>query len=125
MINTDSSLFRARGVRVLIVPPVHRTPRNITLMSEGPCGIIAVACVDICAGIILDFMSLRAAKAHLFNPIHANYGLGHGCTESLCKCCGCCREPGDEIDSRERDPLISQPRTQQPEQAPQMQVTER
>jgi len=125
MINTDSSLFCARGVRVLIVPPVHRTPRNITLMSEGPCGIIAVACVDVCAGIILDFMSLRAAKAHLFNRIHANCGLGHGCTEGLCKCCGCCRDHADEIDSRERDPLISQPRTQQPEQAPQMQVTER
>ncbi|KAJ6485691.1 hypothetical protein C8R45DRAFT_279588 [Mycena sanguinolenta] len=61
-------------------------------MSDSVCSIIAIACLDVCAGFCVDFTSLR-----------------HSFTENLCNCsCCCCRKPEDDDDeSGEREPLIN------------------
>ncbi|KAF9484565.1 hypothetical protein BDN70DRAFT_872348 [Pholiota conissans] len=66
------------------------------------CGVVAVTCLDICAGICLDFTSLR-----------------HSCTEDLCCCLKCGGEQGiirlaDTIPEgpEARGPLDTQPGTQ-------------
>ncbi|KAF8814565.1 hypothetical protein BYT27DRAFT_7206003 [Phlegmacium glaucopus] len=74
-------------------------------MAEAVCGVLTTVCLDICAGICLDFASTR-----------------HGCTEYLCSCT-CCRCMGQK-DALERQPLIdaTETRRPQPESHPVMQV---
>ncbi|KAF9552869.1 hypothetical protein CPC08DRAFT_714228 [Agrocybe pediades] len=71
-------------------------------MSEV-CAILCTACLDICAGICVDFASLR-----------------HTCTETL-HSCSCCR-PNNQKEIPERRPLLSEqqaPATNQTEPEPQ------
>ncbi|KAF8130528.1 hypothetical protein EV363DRAFT_1166312 [Boletus edulis] len=65
------------------------------------CAIVATACLDVIAGICIDFMSVR-----------------HACTESLCQCR--CWHRSSDIDDLpdEQDPLLQN--TQQPALQPPM-----
>ncbi|KAJ6607011.1 hypothetical protein B0H10DRAFT_2073472 [Mycena sp. CBHHK59/15] len=69
---------------------------------DNLCGLVCVACLDVCAGFCLDFASLR-----------------HGFTENLCRCSCCCGSADDDdYDTGERAPLISaQPRVSLPTSA--------
>ncbi|TFK63647.1 hypothetical protein BDN72DRAFT_847391 [Pluteus cervinus] len=73
-------------------------------MSSDPVGILATACCNICAGIVLDFISLR-----------------HGCTATLCNtCCDKGISMGNDDDEPdERAQLVS---TQPPAKQPSMGV---
>ncbi|KAN0078363.1 hypothetical protein V8E55_010420 [Tylopilus felleus] len=77
----------------------------------GPCcAIVATACIDVLAGICVDFTSVR-----------------HACTENLCRC-SCLRRhtsdaPIDDLED-ERDPLLSHTQ-QQPTAHPPMRNTRR
>ncbi|KAH9987047.1 hypothetical protein BJV77DRAFT_950563 [Russula vinacea] len=65
-------------------------------MSDDPfgicCSIAIIACLDVCAGICLDYASIR-----------------HGCTETMFKC-RCCRGSDKDVvqEDGERAPLIHQ-----------------
>ncbi|KAJ7035585.1 hypothetical protein C8F04DRAFT_511983 [Mycena alexandri] len=80
-------------------------------MSDSVLGLFCVACIDVCAGICLDFASLR-----------------HAFTENLCRCSCCCSrsrrsededESESDSDSGEREPLIKGPPKQQEPMPPQ------
>ncbi|KAF9530690.1 hypothetical protein CPB83DRAFT_850122 [Crepidotus variabilis] len=81
-------------------------------MSNEACGICCIACADVCAGIILDFITQR-----------------HSCTETLCTCCCgtcCCDTEGADDIRAERAPLLPEvgpSQAHQPRAVPQMKAT--
>jgi len=99
-------------------------------MTEQFCAVLVTACLDVCAGICLDFMSLRMLQTLDLRNISLTFSFqndtGNGCTENLCKS-SCCKSRPVEGDRYEREALLSGQRTQihQPATQPTMQATPR
>jgi len=90
--------------------------RALLKMSEDPvgvcCSIALVACLDVCAGVCIDFASFSASLDLLVSYLrhsHVHVPEGHSFTETMFRCNICGRtEKERTLEGDERAPLIQQ-----------------